>query len=749
MKTIFILLMLVLGHMAIAQNASLHGSIKEKDGSGIEMALVKIGSMLSYTDTSGNFLITGITPGIYQLKISSTGYLNHELKITLNKSEKKNIDVQLTPLNNELSELTVTASMKEVSKSESPVPVEIYTPKFFTKNPTSNFFDAMQMVNGVQPQLNCNVCNTGDIHINGMEGPYTMITIDGMPIVSSLSTVYGLMGIPNSLVQRIEVVKGSASTLYGSEAVAGLINIITKNPATAPKLSIDIFGTSHQEFNLDAGFTTRLGKSHMLTGINAFWYDNPFDLNNDNFTDLTIQKRFSVFNKWNFYRKSGKQHTSALRYYTENRWGGEMQYTEAWRGTDSIYGESIQTNRIELIGNYELPGKENLKFQYSFNSHFQDSYYGTTKYEAQQHIGFVQLLYHKSLPQHELLAGIPVRYTYYDDNTPATYNSEGVVPVNAPQKIWLPGIFVQDDYTISTKIKINAGLRYDRNATHGNIFTPRFAVKYSHDKNNVFRVNAGTGYRVVNLFTEDHAALTGSRTVIIAHALKPEQSYNASLNYSAFIFPSSGFIGIDASIFYTYFTNRILPDYNVRPDLIVYDNLNGYSVSQGASLNLDISLAQGTKLNLGATYLDVFNMENDSLGKPVRSKQVQTPPLTLNYTFTVPWNKYNLSFDFTGKTYAPMLLPVLPNDFRPDHSPWFSIINLQVTKKFKKGWEIYAGLKNILNFVPDHPLMRPFDPFDKQVNVNNPYGYTFDTTYNYSSLQGIRGFLGVRWNLGN
>lgn len=91
------------------------------------------------------------------------------------------------------------------------------------------------MVNGVQPQLNCNVCNTGDIHINGMEGPYTMITIDGMPIVSSLSTVYGLSGIPNSMVQRIEVVKGPASTLYGSEAVGGLINIITKDPSTSPR----------------------------------------------------------------------------------------------------------------------------------------------------------------------------------------------------------------------------------------------------------------------------------------------------------------------------------------------------------------------------------------------------------------------------------------------------------------------------------------------------------------------------------
>ena len=113
----------------------------------------------------------------------------------------------------------------------SPIPVEVYSPAYFKKNPSPNIFESLQMVNGVQPQLNCNVCNTGDIHINGMEGPYTMILIDGMPIVSSLSTVYGLAGIPNSMVKRIEIVKGPASTLYGSEAVGGLINIITKDAA--------------------------------------------------------------------------------------------------------------------------------------------------------------------------------------------------------------------------------------------------------------------------------------------------------------------------------------------------------------------------------------------------------------------------------------------------------------------------------------------------------------------------------------
>lgn len=137
-------------------------------------------------------------------------------------SEKKEIKTK------DIDDVVITGTIKPISKSKSPVAVEIYSQKFFQKNPTPNVFEAIAMVNGVKPQLNCSVCNTGDIHINGLEGPYTMILIDGMPIVSSLSTVYGLSGIPNSLIDRIEVVKGPASSLYGSEAMGELSTLSQK-----------------------------------------------------------------------------------------------------------------------------------------------------------------------------------------------------------------------------------------------------------------------------------------------------------------------------------------------------------------------------------------------------------------------------------------------------------------------------------------------------------------------------------------
>ncbi|MDG2431898.1 TonB-dependent receptor plug domain-containing protein, partial [Flavobacterium sp.] len=305
--------------------------------------LIKKANKSIVTDDEGNYLLKNVTAGDYEIAVSYTGFRTEKRSITLIDSTETTLDFTLRE-NNTLDEIVITGTLKPVSRLESSVPVEVYKPTFFKKNPTSNIFEALQNVNGVRPQLNCNVCNTGDIHINGLEGPYTLVLIDGMPIVSGLSTVYGLSGIPNSLLERIEIVKGPASSLYGSEAVGGLINIITKNPTNAPVFSADSFITDYGELNLDLGFKGNIGKTaSVLTGVNYFNYSNPVDNNNDNFTDLTLQDRISVFQKWNFNRKSNKQLSVAGRFFYEDRWGGELQWNKSFRGGDQVYGESIYT----------------------------------------------------------------------------------------------------------------------------------------------------------------------------------------------------------------------------------------------------------------------------------------------------------------------------------------------------------------------------------------------------------------------
>lgn len=655
------------------------------------------------------------------------------IKIPLKKERIKIID-----------DVVITGTIKPVSKSKSPVAVEIYSQKFFQKNPTPSVFEAIAMVNGIQPQLNCSVCNTGDIHINGLEGPYTMILIDGMPIVSSLSTVYGLSGIPNSLIERIEVVKGPASSLYGSEAMGGVINIITKNALTAPKFSVNLMTTNWAENNMDLSTKFNVGKkAASLVSLNYFRFNEKIDQNKDNFTDAALQNRISVFNKWNFQRKENRQASFALRYLYEDRFGGEMQWNRSYRGSDKVYGESIYTNRVEAFGMYQLPVKEQIFTQFSYNYHDQNSFYGNTPYTALQKVMFAQTYWDKKLGSHDMILGLTFKRTFYDDNTPGTRSSDEIT--NQPMKSPIFGAFIQDQWEINEKNTVLLGYRFDYDKIHHSVHSPRFAWKFSPNPYHTFRFNFGTGFRVVNLFTEDHAALTGSREVVIRSDLKPERSVNGNLNYVLKIPVGDRLINLDASAFYTYFSNKIVGDFDTEPDKIIYDNLRGYGISRGASMNIDFSFSFPLSVNLGVTYLDVYQKFD---GEEVKVQQLHAPKWSGTYNLTYKFSK-NLAVDFTGQFYGPMRLPVLPNDYRPEYSPLYSLANIQVSKIFDSGFEVYCGVKNLFNFTPKDPLMRPFDPFDNQVNdpVSNPNHYTFDTTYGYAPMQRIRGFLGVKYTL--
>lgn len=700
-------------------------------------------------DTAGIYSIRNIPRGVYTLKIRYIASPTiTEKNILIDKNLSKNFVIKSGE--NALEEVVVTGTMKEVSKLDSPVPVDIITAKFIYKNPVPSIFDGLSYVNGVRPQLNCNVCNTGDIHINGLEGPYTMVLIDGMPMVSGLSTVYGLSGIPNSLIDRVEIVKGPASTLYGSEAVGGLINIITKSPSKAPRISADAFSTTWRDYNLDLGLKFNAGgKANALIGINYFNYQNPKDNNHDGFTDLTLQNRISIFNKWSFERRDKKQATIAARYYYENRWGGEMNWNKSYRGGNEVYGESIYTKRFEVLGNYELPVDEKILFQYSFSSHDQNSVYGAVPFIADQKIVFAQLLWDKIIKNHSLLIGTPFRYTFYNDNTTATRYIDGK---DRPDNIFLPGVFIQNEISINNNHKLLLGMRYDYNSRHGSIFTPRLAYKIKLNQTDVIRLNFGRGFRIVNLFTEDHAALTGSRQVILKEELKPEQSWNANLNFVKKIVIGNSFLGLDASAFYTYFTNRILPDYDTNPNQIIYDNLNGYAVSKGISLNVDLNFPFPLKIFAGGTLMDNFQHENGKSFRPVLTEKV-TAVWSISYEFA----KSGLSFDYTGNLYGPMRLPLLSEDDpRAATSPVWSLQNIQITKKFQNGLEIYGGIKNLLNFTPPaNSIARSNDPFDKNVKFDNngqvlatpdnPYRLTFDPSYVFAPNQGIRGFAGLRY----
>lgn len=735
-----------------------HGTVlNEVNGEPVTGATISAAqsSAAVISDVKGKFIIDGLHD---TLIVSAIGFKTRFFV----PGQKDHLVILLTPFEKELDAIVVSGTMRPVKKLESPISVEVYTPQFFKKNPAPSLFESLQNVNGVRPQLNCSVCNTGDIHINGLEGPYTMVTIDGMPIVSSLASVYGLFGIPTQLIDRIEIVKGPASGLYGSEAIGGLINIITKTPDKAPLLTINFMTTSWLEHNLDAGVKFKLGKkATSLLGVNYYNYQHPLDKNNDHFTDVTLQHRISIFDKLSFTRKHNRVATIAGRYFYEDRWGGDMRWNKNFRGTDSIYGESIYTNRWELIGNYQLPVQEKMFFSFSATGHDQDSYYGTTPYAGKQKIAFGQLNWDKQAgPDHNLLLGSVLRYNYYDDNSTATLDT--LTGKNTPDKYVIPGMYVQDEWKLNAKHLLLLGLRYDHHPVHKSIFTPRFAWKWSLKDREVVRLNAGTGFRVVSLFTEEHAALTGSRAVEIRESLKPERSFNVNLNYTKHFQWQGISLNLDASAWYSHFTNQIIPDYETDPNKIIYENLRGYAASKGITLNVELNNGNRFKSLLGITLQDVQKIEKNDQGKETKQQIMLTEKWSGTWAITYTLPAAGITIDYTGNIYGPMRLPLLSaTDPRPAHSPVWSIQNIQVTKLVNKNFEFFGGVKNLLNWTPvkNTPFIiaRSHDPFDKKVQYDaggnilatpdNPYALSFDPSYVYAPNQGLRVFAGLRYTL--
>lgn len=197
--------------------------------------------------------------------------------------------------------------------------------------------------------------------------------------------------------------------------------------------------TSWRERLVDLGVKWKAGPLSSLLGINYYNYTNPIDRNGDNFTDVTLQHRISVFNKWSLQRRQNRTATLAARYFYEDRWGGEMQWQKQHRGGNVLYGESIYTSRWELIGAYQLPVQQNINFSFSATGHNQNSYYGTTPYFANQRILFAQTTWDKNIGKQSFLLGLASRYNYYDDNSTATPTQ--TPKSTAPIKFFCPEFF--------------------------------------------------------------------------------------------------------------------------------------------------------------------------------------------------------------------------------------------------------------------------------------------------------------------
>jgi len=693
-------------------------------------------ALRALSSRTGQYRIPSLAAGTYTIVIRAVGFRPDSGMVTVMAAGPTQHDVALTASTAMTEPIVTTGTQKATTVSDSPVKIEVFNTAFFKMSVTDNVTESIKRMNGLQVQQDCGVCGTNNIQINGMQGPYTAILIDGSPIMGNLANVYGLNGINPAIIQQIEVVKGPASTLYGTEAMGGVINIITKDARFAPRVTLNTFGTSDGESTVDASAAfQREHVQSLLSG--SFSYNDRFiDRNTDGFSDLTSSRRLALFNKWTLGAPAEPVFSASAKYYNEDRVGGVRGWTSADRCGSLLYGESIRTRRGELVGRYRLPvGAQRTRLDFSASYHDQDSCYGTTRYNAQQGVYLGQLVWDRNLgAAHDVLAGLTARFQTYSDNTPITANG------GAPEQQFIPGVFAQDEVHLSPRVTLLGGLRVDHHQEHGFITSPRLAVKWEATHHQALRLNASTGFRLVNLFSEDHAAISGFRRLQLAEQLRPERSYNATVNYHAELLAHTRHpFEVDVDGFYTHFTNKIAPDYDSDPDATIYRNLNGYAKTRGVATNVTYAPDTGPlSFNVGGTWQDVFLVQDGE-----RRQQEFSPRFTGVFGLSYVIAPAALTVDWSGRVVSAQDLPACFDttggtcEGIPSRGPWYTEQTVQLTKRFTRGIEAYAGVKNLL----DVQVRRPV--FD----ASRPFADDFQTNFVWGPVQGRRLQVGARYAL--
>ena len=727
-------------------------------GEAVPLATVRLaGTALgTATDANGHFRLELPAPGAHTVSVSSVGYEPAQRLIMAAKGETVWLDVALEVATYEAGVVVVTGTMQQIGMRESPVKVDVLPARFLENIPSVNVMDAIAHVNGLYQQIDCGVCYTNNIRINGIDGPNTAILIDGMPVMSSLATAYGLNGISPILIRQIEVVKGPMSTLYGSEALGGIINILTKDPATAPHLSTNVFSTTHAEIAAEFATVPLRGRTGLLMSGTLFHVADYHDNNGDGFSDRPLGTRLALFGKATRQDAHGfGQASLAGKVYFEDRAAGIEPFLDdvrGLRGSSEVYGESIYTRRAELIGTLRLrPG---LELRASGALHDQDSFYGAVEYKASQADAFGQLLWipateETAIDGHNVLAGLALRAVRYDDGSAATglYGEGGLLIKNRPDTRVVPGLFVQDDWRMRASFRLLAGLRTDYQPGHGLIPSPRAALKWQPTDVTTARLNVGTGFRIVNLFTEDHATYTGGRATLILEDLEPERSASSTASLRHIVAGLRDPITLDLDAFWTRFSNKIEPDYSV-PGEIRYANLNGSATTRGIALQAQGTFGRSFRYSVGGTLLDVFVTDTG------KRRPLEFAP-DYQGTATVTWEaEGNVVVSYTARLSGPMALP----DYAPEdraryaaatgaplrvESPVYTIHNVQLTKDFNVGGrlaKLYVAVENALNYKQPSPIVGFYD--------GNPgFGESFDTAYVYGPIEGRHFGAGVRFIL--
>lgn len=776
-KIVMIAALLLAATLMSAQQAPaiVKGKVKSEKGRVPYINVMLKGTMQgTVTSEDGHFVIENVDPGNHTLIVKGIGYKSREINIQLEPNETEEVELTVEPDLINMDGVVVSASRYETSRKDAPVVVNTIDSRLFETTQSVSLAEGLNFTPGLRLENNCQNCGFTQVRMNGLDGPYSQVLVNSRPVFSALAGVYGLEQIPAAMIDRVEVVRGGGSALYGGNAIAGTINIITKEPCENTwQLGMQqgfIDGTTPDRvINANAALVSE----DMRNGLFIFgllrdrepWNANPNELwdanadgeaeTKDDFSEIfLLESRSFGLNAYHRTGKNGKL-TADLYNLNEFRRGGNdfdklphlSDITEQAE-TDMLGGglsfETFTTNQKHKFSAYT--SVQNLNRDTYYGAEQDPDAYGSTKEITT--IAGVQYggNYDKHIFAPGLLtAGVEWKYQDLFDEKLGTQN----VTV-ADQQINSLGLYAQNDWDLKW-FKLQAGVRYDLHTRMDNgIFSPRLNVLKHLGEHWQLRAGYSTGFRPPQIFSEDlHIEVAGARRVItrVDENLKAErsESYTTSVDYTGTIAGSDFYILAEG--FYTKLENAFVSEITSDPstESVIMFRTNGSGATvNGVNLEMKYVPVRDLLIQAGFTLQQSKYNEEEVLWEPESGNQdsvvsthdmLRTPNsygyLNVSYKPTHHWS-ISVSGTYTGSMIAPHMVDAETEFTVMEETPVFFDLNSKISYhmhlKDKMRLEFFVGVKNVFN-----SFQSDFD-----AGINRDAGYVYGPTLPRTFIFGFK-----------
>jgi len=627
------------------------------------------------TDVNGKYIVTNIPAGSYTLAVSFIGYKSQTRSISVTAGEKLAADFRLQTGILEAGAIVVTGTSTPYLYGKAPVKTEVISRKLIDQTQSCNLAEALSLQTGVRVENNCQNCNFTQVRILGFDGPYTQVLVDGDPVVSSLAGVYVLEHFPDEMIGQIEVVKGGGSALYGGNAMAGTINLRTRQPA---------YNRSSISYNMEsaggmldhrAGVVSEIVSDDGKSGAFIFGSvrgRSHYDHNNDGFSELGMLQNESIGANM-FYRPlSDHELQISLHRIREDRRGGndfdrpEHEADIAESTLHSRWGGKVRwIQRINSQWDYQT--------FYSFSYLGRDSYYGglpgTTTQDSLEALNF-----YGNAQNRTSVVGLQSTYIlgthkftfggqYYSDMLKD--NSVKDIRYRIDKTNSNSGVFLQDDVKMfNDKMNIIAGVRLDNHSAIADpVISPRLNARYELSGDMSLRAGLTTGFRAPQTFDEDlHIeSLAGEQRVVRNVAdLRPEQirSITAGAEFEGFVGEQAVLVGLTG--FYSALSDAFAEVESPlqSEDLVLWDRVNSDGATvYGVEADFGYKPVSTTELRMGITWKQAsFDSPQEIFEGVSRKEFMRTPDLfgyfRASYDLSQELNIFS-AFRFTGVMYVP------------------------------------------------------------------------------------------------